>query len=65
MADVGKVCHLVVPREPERPPVALEVCVFCWTPLSGVVQETEEMKPAWFAEADVPYHLMWEDDKHW
>jgi hypothetical protein len=27
--------------------------------------ETEEMRPKWFAFADIPYATMWDDDKYW
>lgn len=27
--------------------------------------ETEEMRPQWFAIADIPYDQMWPDDKDW
>lgn len=33
-----------------------------WT---GDPHETEEMKPRWFAETDIPYSEMWPDDKFW
>jgi hypothetical protein len=42
-----------------------EVSVFSCTEWDGVEAETDEMRPQWFAEADVPYALMWQDDKHW
>ena len=31
----------------------------------GEPEETEEMKPSWFLFKDIPYDLMWEDDRHW
>jgi 8-oxo-dGTP diphosphatase len=31
----------------------------------GKPQESEEMKPKWFAETDIPYTEMWPDDKFW
>jgi len=27
--------------------------------------ETEEMRPQWFSEADIPYDAMWPDDRLW
>lgn len=33
-----------------------------WT---GEPVETEEMAPRWFAQTDIPYADMWEDDAHW
>jgi 8-oxo-dGTP pyrophosphatase MutT (NUDIX family) len=32
---------------------------------SGEPVETEEMKPAWYDIADLPYDVMWSDDPHW
>jgi 8-oxo-dGTP diphosphatase len=31
----------------------------------GGVVESEEMKPEWFAVADIPYTTMWPDDMFW
>ncbi len=43
----------------------LEVHVFRVDEFSGEPEETEEMKPEWFAFADIPYDRMWPDDIHW
>ena len=32
---------------------------------SGTVVESEEMRPCWFAESEIPYHDTWPDDKFW
>lgn len=42
-----------------------EVHVFLVDSFSGTPQETEEMKPQWFARADIPYDKMWADDPYW
>lgn len=31
----------------------------------GVPRESDEMQPEWFAYAELPFHSMWEDDRHW
>jgi len=31
----------------------------------GEPRETEEMRPQWFAKADIPFDSMWPDDKFW
>lgn len=31
----------------------------------GEPVETEEMRPEWFAEQDIPYDQMWPDDEFW
>jgi 8-oxo-dGTP pyrophosphatase MutT (NUDIX family) len=32
---------------------------------SGTPEETEEMRPKWFAHEEIPYDSMWPDDKYW
>lgn len=34
-------------------------------PITGEPQETEEMRPQWYAEAAIPYDKMWADDQYW
>ena len=46
-------------------PVLLEVHVFVATSHTGDPQESEEMRPAWFALNLVPFDAMWVDDQHW
>ncbi|MDP4007437.1 MAG: hypothetical protein Q8P55_02500 [bacterium] len=40
-----------------------------WNGFGGKVKgepiETEEMRPHWFSESEIPYTEMWPDDKHW
>jgi|EP00945_MAST-04E_sp_MAST-4E-sp1_P002470 ADP-ribose pyrophosphatase YjhB (NUDIX family) len=43
----------------------LLVHVFKATEYEGEISESEEMKPAWFANDAVPFEEMWEDDKLW
>lgn len=43
----------------------LEVHVFRVDAWSGEPTETEEMRPEWFAFADIPYDTMWPDDRFW
>ncbi len=33
--------------------------------LEGTPSETDEAVPVWTALGDIPYHRMWEDDRHW
>src|SRR3989344_1167498 len=49
----------------DKPSDVLEVNIFKATDFSGQPQETEEMKPAWFLEKDIPFENMWPDDKYW
>ncbi len=32
---------------------------------SGTPTETDEAVPVWAALGEIPYHRMWEDDRHW
>ncbi|XP_037071561.1 7,8-dihydro-8-oxoguanine triphosphatase-like [Pollicipes pollicipes] len=49
----------------EGDPCLLDVHVFTVEKFSGEPQETEEMRPAWYQEADIPFDKMWVDDIHW
>jgi 8-oxo-dGTP pyrophosphatase MutT (NUDIX family) len=42
-----------------------EVAVYSCTRWTGEPGETEEMSPKWFAFDEVPFDLMWQDDRHW
>ncbi|MDR3571614.1 MAG: 8-oxo-dGTP diphosphatase [Candidatus Pacebacteria bacterium] len=48
-----------------NPEETLEVHVFTTREFSGDPVETEEMKPQWFDESEIPYALMWPDDIFW
>lgn len=39
--------------------------IFVANEWSGDPHETEEMRPQWFAEHDIPYANMWPDDHLW
>lgn len=39
--------------------------IFVTTEWGGEPMESEEMRPQWFALADIPYDDMWPDDKLW
>jgi 8-oxo-dGTP pyrophosphatase MutT (NUDIX family) len=43
----------------------LEVHVFKCLEFSGEIEESEEMKPAWFSLDQIPYNKMWDDDNYW
>ena len=46
-------------------PVLLDVTVFRCEKYTGVVTESEEMRPKWFKFEDVPFDKMWPDDHLW
>lgn len=46
-------------------PMIMNVTVFTSDQFTGEPRESEEMKPKWFAEKDIPYNEMWIDDKIW
>lgn len=43
----------------------LEVHVFKASRFEGEPTESEEMRPQWWAAEDIPFDLMWPDDRHW
>lgn len=43
----------------------MEVHVFSLSDFDGEFKETDEMRPEWFAQNEIPYDLMWPDDKIW
>ncbi len=43
----------------------VEVHIYSVNKFSGDPIETNEMRPKWFSYADIPYDLMWPDDKFW
>ncbi|KAF9908833.1 Nudix (Nucleoside diphosphate linked moiety X)-type motif 1 [Linnemannia zychae] len=49
----------------ENDPVALETHVYKAYEYQGQIRECEEMRPEWFAFADIPFDQMWEDDRIW
>ncbi len=48
-----------------KPEEVWEVHVFRVDEWSGEPEEMEEMRPQWFAFADIPYEEMWADDIYW
>ena len=42
-----------------------EVHVYQTRVFTGSMQETEEMRPRWWQEQEIPYSEMWLDDQHW
>lgn len=50
----------------ESKPEWNQICsIFVASEVLGEPQESEEMKPSWFAIQDVPYNDMWADDSIW
>ena len=46
-------------------PEILQVHIFRATQFTGEPMETEEMQPQWFAVNEIPFDLMWPDDRYW
>jgi len=42
-----------------------EIHIYRATSYEGKPTETDEMKPEWFHQNDIPYHEMWPADIHW
>jgi 8-oxo-dGTP diphosphatase / 2-hydroxy-dATP diphosphatase len=49
----------------DNDPKILNVHIFKIESYEGEPQETEEMKPEWFAFDQIPYEQMWSDDQYW
>ena len=43
----------------------LEIRVFQTRKFTGSPVESEEMKPQWFSESEIPFKQMWLDDELW
>lgn len=52
-------------RFQNKPGEVLTVHIFRATRFSGEPMESEEMRPQWFEEGDIPFEDMWPDDKYW
>ncbi|CAL1291669.1 unnamed protein product [Larinioides sclopetarius] len=48
-----------------KDPLIMKVHVFTSSNFQGEPQESEEMRPQWFPESQVPLHQMWADDRLW
>ncbi|XP_040845994.1 7,8-dihydro-8-oxoguanine triphosphatase [Ochotona curzoniae] len=46
-------------------PEQMEVHVFSTDSFQGTPVETEEMRPQWFQQDQIPFEDMWPDDKYW
>lgn len=46
-------------------PALMRVHVFIATKWTGKPTESEEMKPEWFNQNNLPYDQMWPDDLYW
>lgn len=49
----------------DKPGRMLEVHLYSLDRFEGEPQETEEMRPQWFAHSEIPYDEMWPADRHW
>jgi 8-oxo-dGTP pyrophosphatase MutT (NUDIX family) len=50
---------------PFKPAWDQVVYVFLVEQWAGDAAESEEMRPAWFAPAEIPYQQMWQDGRYW
>lgn len=53
------------PEIPEFEGWNQQVCVYITDKWQGEPEETEEIRPQWFKQSDIPYDQMWPDDIHW
>lgn len=50
---------------PPKPEWNQQVHIYIATRWNGEPVESEEVKPEWFDEKNIPFDRMWEDDRHW
>lgn len=50
---------------PANPEYDHDVHIYTLVNWQGEPEETDEMKPAWFEIADIPYSDMWASDNYW
>jgi 8-oxo-dGTP diphosphatase len=62
--ELAEECGLRV-SPPEQPAWNQVVHTFLVEQWQGAPVESEEMAPAWFPIADIPYSLMWDDSLFW
>ncbi len=53
------------PDVPKQKSWDQEIHVFVGRTATGEIQETEEMRPQWFAAKKLPFEKMWIDDPYW
>lgn len=63
--DYQKVGYLVFNEHHENVRKLMYIHVFIAAKWTGEIVETEEMRPQWFKENDIPYSKMWPADKLW
>jgi 8-oxo-dGTP diphosphatase len=50
---------------PAHPSWDMEVAIFSTADWAGEAAESEEIRPAWFPVAALPFDQMWDDAPHW
>ena len=63
-AHLERVAHLTF-RSAYDPTLNIDADVFFARVWEGEPQESEEMRPAWYAHGEIPFSEMWPDDKYW
>lgn len=48
-----------------KPGDILEVHIFRVEKWTGEPRESDEMKPEWFSVTEIPFDMMWPDDRYW
>src|SRR3989338_1113143 len=49
----------------DKPEWDQDMHVFLVKDWQGEPKESEEMIPKWYSHGDIPFDVMWADDKHW
>jgi 8-oxo-dGTP pyrophosphatase MutT (NUDIX family) len=64
-AEQVALLHFFFPDDPAKRDWNQDVHVFIVKNWLGDPKESEEMKPQWFDQGDIPLESMWADDKYW
>jgi mutator protein MutT len=60
MAEVGKIDFYM-----QQPDGNQQVIIYLVTDWEGQPAESEEMRPQWYNQGQIPYDQMWPDDQYW
>lgn len=63
--DYRKIGYLIFNEHHEGVRKLMHLHIYVASKWNGEIVETEEMRPQWFALADIPYDKMWPADQIW
>ncbi|MEM7117639.1 MAG: 8-oxo-dGTP diphosphatase [Chloroflexota bacterium] len=63
-ADFAAKGHITF-QFPAKPGWNQQVHLFLLKQWQGEPQETDEIRPSWVAQSEIPFELMWDDARYW